>query len=140
MALIVAPTEVINHRFRRGGSGKKDSLDLDADRANKLNLSYGKFKALEREGRLPAGAPATLEEAEEIEAPAPAPAPARDPCPVAGKRKSPEPGTPRPCAVCGEMFAPAAPNGRYCGPACSRAAALKRQADKRQRIRAEARA
>lgn len=130
------PRKIGGRRLRRN----QDRLDREAERAARLGMSYGKYKALQREGRLPAGALATEEEPEEIEAPEPAPAPARDPRPVAGKSKTREKPTPRPCANCGEVFTPKAYNGRYCGPACCHDAEMKRQADRRRRLRAEARA
>jgi hypothetical protein len=119
MALIVAPVEIINHRFRGGLTGKKDHLDNDAARAAALGLSYGKYKALEREGRLPARALAAAEQPEEIDAPAPE----YTIDPVTGTRRYIRKNYPaKPCEHCGKTFKPCAINGKYCCEECRVAA------------------
>ena len=138
MALIVAPEEIINHRFRRGASGKKDRLDKDAGRAHALGMTYGQYKAAEREGRLPANAPAAKaqddqEELVENDDQEPAPDPGSDPSQPAGERKRQ-----RPCAVCGKMFAPL-PGGKYCSVPCRQVGKRENHRAYRQRHRKEVR-
>ena len=112
MALIVAPEEIINHRFRRGASGKKDRLDKDAGRAHTLGMSYGKYKALEQEGKLPANAQAAQEEDDDTPAPAPV---------ITGtvnRRYVHVVHPDRPCEYCGKIYTPRANNSKYCCDYC----------------------
>lgn len=136
MALNIAPKQIINHRFRRGRSGKKDRLDKDAARAAELGMSYGQYKAAEREGRLPTHVPADKaqddqEEPVEDDDQEPAPDPGRDPSQPSGERK-------RPCAVCGKMFAPL-PSGKYCSAPCRQVGKRENHRAYRQRHRKEVR-
>jgi hypothetical protein len=136
MALIVAPVEIVNHRFRSGPSGIKDHLDNDAARAAELGLSYGNFKALEWEGLLPTKPQPSQEEREGIE-PTLAP-PARTAYgPNGKKRKVHVNHPPRPCLVCGNMFAPHAINAKYCSPACKATADAKHRVEANRRARAK---
>lgn len=112
MALIVAPEEIINHRFRRGASGKKDRLDKDAGRAHDLGMSYGQYKALEREGKLPASAQADQEEGADTPAPAPVITGTVNRRYVHVEHKE------RPCEYCGETYKPRANNSKYCCEHC----------------------
>lgn len=138
MALNIAPEQIINHRFRRGRSGKKDRLDKDAARAAELGMSYGQYKAAEREGRLPTHVPADKaqddqEEPVEDDDREPAPDPGCGPPQPAGERKRQ-----RPCAVCGKMFAPL-PGGKYCSAPCRQVGKRENHRAYRQRHRKEVR-
>ncbi len=112
MALIVAPVEIINHRFRGGLTGIKDHLDNDAARAAAMGLSYGKYKALEREGLLPTKDQPTQEGGTGKPAPAEI---------ITGPVRSRQVRVDypvRPCDNCGKTFKPHAINGKYCCDDC----------------------
>lgn len=126
MALIVAPEEIINHRFRRGASGKKDRLDKDAGRAHALGMSYGRYKALEREGKLPANAQAdpaapTADPAAPTADPA-LPAPAEIMVGAIRDRRVLTDYPPKSCDNCGKTFKPHVINSKYCCDDCRRQA------------------
>lgn len=112
MALEIAPGTAVGGRYRSGPSGEKDHLDNDAARAAALGLSYGKYKALEREGLQP---PADLPTQEGgTDKPAP---PEIIMGPV--RRRQVRVDYPlRPCERCGEMYKPHAINSKYCSDNC----------------------
>lgn len=122
MGLTIAPEVIINHRFRSGGTGKKDRLDREADEANRLRLSYGKFKALQKEGRLPPDAALDLSEYDQVLLPPPAPE--TMPSPAGAGRYVRKRYPDKPCAICGKLFSPRAVNAKYCGEDCRHEAGL----------------
>lgn len=132
MALIVAPEEIINHRFRSGPSGEKDHLDNDAARAAALGLSYGKYKALEREGLLPTKDLPTQEEGTDKPAP-----PEIITGPV--RRRQVRVNYPlRPCEQCGKEYKPHAINSKYCCDHCRNLAWAARDRAKKKARNAQA--
>lgn len=99
------------HRPRRRN---QDHLDKDAERAAELGLSYGKYKALEREGKLPAGHLPIPTDEGGSEIPAPEPI-----ILINGKRRYVRKDYPaRPCEFCGKMYKPRAINSKYCCEDC----------------------
>ena len=122
MGLTLAPEVIINHRFRRGGSGKKDRLDKEAEAAHESGMSYGKYKALQKEGRLPPAAHLDLSEYEQVLLPHPAPE--TMPSPTGAGRYVRKRYPDKPCAICGKLFSPRAVNAKYCGEDCRHEAGL----------------
>ncbi len=139
MALEIAPGTTDGGRYRSGPSGEKDHLDNDAARAAALGLSYGEYKALEREGLLPAQDLPTQGDEEEPEVPAPTPITLPN-----GQRRHPRKDYPAmPCAQCGETYKPRAINSKYCCDECrdrawraKNAAAKKASKEKAKEIQA----
>lgn len=118
MALIIAPEQIVNHRFRHGPSGNRTRLDNEARAAKALGMSYGQYKGLERDGLLPANALASAEEPEGIDVQAPEYTICAD-----GTRRYYKKDYPvKPCEHCGKTFKPRAINGKYCCEECREAA------------------
>ena len=100
MGLTIAPEVIINHRFRSGGTGKKDRLDREADEAKRLRLSEYDQVLL------------------------PPPAPETMPSPTGAGRYVRKRYPDKPCAICGKLFSPRAVNAKYCGEDCRHEAGL----------------
>lgn len=101
-----------NGRRRR----EQDRLDKEAEAAARNNMSYGKYKALQKEGCLPSAARLDLSEYERTLVPPPAPETMPNPN-GAGRyvrKRYPE----KPCTICGKLFQPRAINAKYCSDEC----------------------
>ena len=103
---LAEPRTVCGHRRYQ------DALDKDAERAANLGLSYGKYKALEREGLLPA------QDLPDEEGGTNKPAPAEIIMGPVRRRQVKVDYPARPCENCGKTFKPHAINSKYCCDEC----------------------
>lgn len=129
----IDPVQLLINKARRNKTGKKDRLDKDAAAATEKGLSYGKYKALEREGLLP-----TQDQTDE-EGGTDKPAPAEFIEGPVRRRQVRVDYHLRPCERCGEMYKPHAINSKYCCDNCRNLAwaARHRAAKKASRINAQ---
>ena len=112
--IVIDPVQLMIDKVRNVITGKKDRLDNDAAAAAELGLSYGKYKALQKEGLIPA---------QEEEAAKPAPAMIGTVTP----RRVRVDYQPKPCEHCGEIFKPNQIRSKFCCDHCRNLAYAARQ-------------